>query len=45
MEELGKGIKELKGEKPIGRTTVSNNLGLWELLETKTPIKEHSWLV
>jgi hypothetical protein len=29
---------------PIGRTTISTNLDFSELLETKTPTKEHTWI-
>ena len=45
MEELGEGLKELKGEvllNPIGIPTMSTNLNLWELPESKTPTKEHN---
>jgi hypothetical protein len=43
MEELGKGLKELKGiGNPMGRPTVSTNPDLWQLPETKSPTKEHA---
>jgi hypothetical protein len=43
MEELGEGLKELKGMTPVGRPTVSTNLDPWEIPETETPAKQHSW--
>jgi hypothetical protein len=42
MEELGEGLKELKGmATPQGRPTLSANLDSRELPETKLPTKEY----
>jgi hypothetical protein len=47
MEELGEGLKELKGKAAlyIGRPTVTTNWGLWELPEAKPPTTEHTGAV
>jgi hypothetical protein len=45
MEELGEGLKELKTDdgNHIEGPAVSTNLDLWELPETKSPTREHTW--
>jgi hypothetical protein len=44
VEELGEGLKELKGFKnPIGRATISTKQTPPELPGTKPPTKEYTW--
>jgi hypothetical protein len=46
MEELGEVLKEPKGDgNPVGRPTLSTNPDLWELPESKPPIKNIHGLV
>jgi hypothetical protein len=44
MEKLGERIEEAQGDgNPIGIKTVETNPHTWELPETKSLIKEHTW--
>jgi hypothetical protein len=47
IEELEKGLKELKGCKPIGRTTIATNQPsspATELPGIKSSTEEYTWL-
>ena len=43
MEELEKGLKELRGLQPHWKSNNSTNLTLLELPGTKPPTKEYTW--
>jgi len=43
VQELRKGLKELKGITTHRKTNSITNLDPWELLKTKPPTKEHTW--